>query len=304
MFSYTKEQKIHDLNGKKVGGLPGETPTLMLGSIFYSGQFKDPKGSLKKVEELVRLQDEYADLTGLNSLVDIFVYEADEVHWKMDFALEVLDGFFSIDVPDSEVRIKCLEYLDDVGALDRCLYNSINLGISDEEICALREHTPGAAIVLGYNPQDTSTQGRLDILLDGGVLLEYGLLELARDLGIKYPLLDTAATPFGEGASEALRAVPVFKSEFCLPVGCAMHNAVEAWLWLDKYEGKKEVVHVVDAAVDSLPLILGADFILYGPIGNARNEFITVAMVDRIVAEGAETYFGTEVDKRHPYHVV
>ncbi len=304
MFSYTKEQKVHKLGDKKVGGLPGEYPTLMVGSIFYQGQFSDPQDSLERVEKLIRRQNELSDMVGLNCLVDIFVYEKSEIPWKVNFALDVIDGFFSLDIPDADVRIKALEYLYDQGGLDRLVYNSVNLGITDEERLTLEEYTPSAAVLLGYNPQDTSTQGRLDMIKDGGVLLEEGLLKLIEDVGIRYPLLDTAATPFGEGASEALRAIPVFKSEFGLPVGCAMHNAVEAWLWLEKYEHRTEIMPTVDAAVDALPLILGADFVYYGPIENAHSEFVTAAMVDRIVAEGAESYFGTEIDERHPYHTV
>ncbi len=304
MFSYSREQMVHELGGKKVGGLPGEHPTLMVGSIFYQGQFKDPRGSTDAAAELIVRQDELAEMVGLNSIADIFVYEEPEISWKVDFALDTIDGYFSLDIPDGNVRIKVLEYLDDHGGLDRCVYNSINLGISDRERRALAEHTPSAAILLGYNPQDTSAQGRLDMIRDGGVLLDEGLLKISHDAGIKYALLDTATTPFGEGASEALRAIPVFKSEFGLPVGCAMHNAVEAWLWLERYERRKEVMPTVDAAIDALPLILGADFVYYGPMENAHEEFITVAMVDRIVAEGAECYFGTEIHGRHPYHKV
>ncbi len=304
MFSYKKEQKVYEIGEKKVGGLPGEFPTLMVGSIFYQGEFAEPRDSLEQVERLIRQQDDLSDMVGLNCLVDIFVYEKSEIPWKVDFALDVINGYFSLDIPDAEVRIKTLEYLGEQGGLYRLVYNSINLGITDEERLALKEYTPSAAILLGYNPQDTSTQGRLDMIKDGGVLLEEGLLKLSRDAGIEYPLLDTAATPFGEGASEALRAIPVFKSEFGLPVGSAMHNSVEAWLWLEKYERRREVMPTVDAAIDALPLILGADFVYYGPIENAHSEFVTAAMVDRIVAEGAESYFGTEVDERHPYHTV
>ncbi len=302
MFSYTKEQTIHELGKIKVGGLPGQNPTLMIGSIFYQGQFSSPKDSKKEAEKRIREQERLAGLFSLNSLVDIFIYEKEEVGWKVDFALDNIDGFFSLDMPDSEVRMDVLRYLDEQGALDRLLYNSLNLGVTEEEIEVLEEHTPAAAVVLGYNPQSNTTQGRVDMIKNGGKLFDRGLLQLSEEIGIEYPILDTASTPFGEGASETLRSIPVFKSEFGLPVGCAMHNTIEAWLWLDDYEKKKEVMQTLDAAVDVIPIFLGADFVYYGPIENSHLEFATAAMADKLVAEGAEEYFGTEVSEGHPFY--
>lgn len=302
MFSYTKEQESFEINGKKVGGLPGEHPTMLVGSIFYEGQFSSPKESREEVKERVSRHQELADLISLNSIVDVFIYEEEEIKWKVDFALDNIEGTFSLDMPESEVRIKTLEYLEEVGGLDRVIYNSLNLGATEEEIETLKNHTPKGAVLLGYNPQNNNTQGRLDMIKNGGKLFEKGILQYAQDIGIDITLLDTAATPFGEGASETLRSIPVFKSEFGLPVGCAMHNTVEAWLWLNEYENKKELLPTLDSAIDGLPLILGADFVYYGPIENAELEFPTAAMVDKLVAEGAETYFGTEIDEEHPFY--
>ncbi len=301
MFSYTKEQKVHDMLGKKVGGLPGENPTMMLGSVFYEGQFQEPKRSQEDAVSLIQEQDELSKELGLNSIIDIFIYEKEEIEWKVNFALDNIEGFLSLDMPEASVRIETLKYLDDQGGLDRTLYNSLNLGLTSEELRTLKDHTPASAILLGYSPMNNSAQGRLDMIKNGGDLLDKGLLDIAAEIGIEYLLLDTAATPFGEGASESLRAVTVFKSEFGLPVGCAMHNTLESWLWLNEYEQKSKFTPTLDAAIDVLPVILGADFVHYGPVDNYQKEFLTVAMVDKLVAEGAEGYFGTEIGEYHPY---
>ncbi|MFW6196556.1 MAG: hypothetical protein ACOC5D_04385 [Thermoplasmatota archaeon] len=302
MFSYTKEQTTFELKEIKVGGLPGQFPTLMVGTVFYEGQFKEPKKSTEDVKELIRKQKKMSEKTSIPSLVDFFIYEKDEVEWKIDFALENIEGYFSLDMPESEVRIEALKYLDEQDALSRVIYNSFNLGVTEDEIEVLEERTPSSAIVLAYNPQNNNTQGRLDILKDGGNLLDKGLLTMAQDIGIEKTLLDTAATPFGEGACEPLRSIPVFKSELGLPVGCALHNTVEAWQWLEEYEDKKYVMDVIDTGIDGLPILLGADFIYYGPIENSRLSFPYIAMVDKLIAEGAEDYFGQDIDEDHPYH--
>ncbi len=300
MLTFAKEQKVNKLGDIEVGGQPGERATLAVGSTFYEGQFPDPKKSLEKIEGSIYLQQETADELAIQTLVDVFIYDEEEIHWKVDFVLEAVDGVISFDVPESEVRIKLLEHMEQIGALDRTLYNSINLGVTDDELETLERCTPEAAVILAYDPQDNSAQGRLNMIKGGSKLMPDGLL--AASGSIENILLDTAVTPFGEGASEALRAVPVFKSEFGLPTGCAMHNAVESWGWLNGYEDKEKVSPILDASVDVPPIIFGADFIYYGPIENARQQLPVVAMIDRLVGEGAETYFGVEVAEKHPFN--
>ncbi|MFO8110195.1 MAG: hypothetical protein R6U17_06740 [Thermoplasmata archaeon] len=300
MFTFAKEQTTLELGDLRVGGQPGENATLAVGSIFYEGQFQEPKKALGDAEGLINTQRDMADELAVQTLVDIFIYDQEEIEWKVNFILEAFDGMISFDVPESTVRMQLLEYLEQVGSLDRTIYNSINLGITEEELKVIQRCTPLGAILLAYDPQDNSTQGRLNMIKGGSKLIPQGMLEMS-DM-IEYKLLDTAVTPFGEGTSESLRAIPVFKSEFGLPTGCAMHNAVEAWNWLSKYRRKEEVMPILDAAVDVPPMIFGADFIYYGPIENARHQLPMVAMIDRLIGEGAETYFGIEVPEDHPFN--
>jgi len=301
MFSYTQEQNTFDLEGIKVGGQPGVYPTLMVGTIFYEEQFENPKKQQERAAELIYTQNKLSQRTSIPSLVDIFVYEKEEIEWKVDFALEHIDGVFSLDMPESEVRIEVLNHLEEIGALEKVIHNSLNLGVTEREIETLEENTPKGAIILGYNPQKNNTQGRVDIIKDGGALMDKGLLPLAEEAGIEYLFLDTAATPFGEKACESLRAVPVFKNEFGLPTGCSLHNTVESWKWLDEYESKGNIFETLDASIDNLPVLLGADFIYYGPIENASLALPNMAMVDKLMAEGAEDYFGAEISEEHPH---
>ncbi|MEF8873841.1 MAG: hypothetical protein V5A88_04115 [Candidatus Thermoplasmatota archaeon] len=304
MFSYATEQTVNDLDGTKVGGQPGEFPTLMAGSIFYEDQFEKPQSAMDEAKSLIEEQQNLSEKTSVPSIVDIFIYQKEEVEWKIDFALDNIDGFFSVDVPESEVRMKVLEYLDEQDSLDRVIYNSINLGMEEEEFDLLKEKTPAGAILLAYNPQENSTHGRKEIIQEGGKLLEDGLLSMSEEIGIENILLDTAATPFGENACEAIRAVPVFKTEFGLPVGCALHNTIESWNWLDRYEARDEIFGILDTAIDNLPVLLGADFIYYGPIENAFNSILTMALTDKLTAEGAQDYFGSEISEDHPYNTL
>ncbi|MCI0497444.1 MAG: tetrahydromethanopterin S-methyltransferase subunit H, partial [Thermoplasmata archaeon] len=193
-----------------------------------------------------------------------------------------------------------LGHLDDAGLLDRSIANSLNMGLTAGTVEALRAHTPAGAILLGFDPRDMSADGRVRMVRDGSGYLDKGLLDVARELGTG-PLIDTAATPFDHQACETIRAIPVMKNAFGLPVGCAVHNTVESWLWMREYRrSHREAYFVCDMAANVLPLAFGADFLVYGPIDNAGEVFPMTAMVDKMVSEGAEDYFGVPPSAGHP----
>ena len=69
MFRFDKEQEVFDIAGVKVGGQPGEYPTVLAGTIFYPGQdiYEDEKKDIfnkEKAEALIKLQEEMSDITG------------------------------------------------------------------------------------------------------------------------------------------------------------------------------------------------------------------------------------------------
>ncbi len=307
MFNFSTEQKVLDLNGVKIGGQPGQYPTALFGTLFYGKRYAELTDEVKAIgKEQVEGQIAMAEMTGNPAIVDLFIKNVDDVEPRLDFLLSVLpEGApFAIDVPEAEVRIKALEFLGSRGALDRVIYNSLNLGITSEEITALKENTPGAAIVLAFNPKDFSTDGRLDMLVTGGGILDKGLLEISEDVGISNLLVDTGATPFDHNATETLRSIPVACNKWGLPVGCAIHNTVESWIWMKKYRREsdvgKQTYKYCDFGANALAIQVGASFCVYGPINNAPHVFPFAAMVDKFIAEGASDYFGVNCSEDHP----
>lgn len=302
MFNFSKEQKVLEIRGVKIGGQPGQYPTVMLGTIFYKGQFKTVNAEAKaRTEEYLNRLSELWDTTGLPGLADIFIDTDEDIRPRLEAVLEPLDWNlpFSIDIPESETRIKALQYLGDQGLLDRVIYNSLNLGLTDEEKEALKMNRPAAAILLGYNPKDYTTDGRLKILRDGDVYLDKGLIPIARECGIENLMLDTAATPFGNGAGENIRALPVFKNTLGYPAGLAIHNTVGSWKWLSE-NGGEEMFDLCDAAANGILPFFGADWMIYGPIENGPKAFPPVAMADIFVSEAVDDYFAIAPEDRHP----
>jgi tetrahydromethanopterin S-methyltransferase subunit H len=69
------------------------------------------------------------------------------------------------------------------------------------------------------------------------------------------------------------------KDKLGFPVGAGTHNAIGTWKGLKKKMGK-EAVMPSSVSAGIVAIALGADFILYGPIEDAKHFFPPVAMID------------------------
>lgn len=304
MFNFGKSQIVYDLHGIKIGGQPGENATVLIGTAFFGKRYSElDKEKKEEVERWIDRQEELSEVTGNPSIVDIFIDSERNVKERVDFVLDKIKkhSLFCIDTPEPAVKISTLNYVKECGVLDRAIYNSLNLGLTKDEMNVLKDCTPKAAIVLAYNPSDMSTDGRVEVLESGGNFLEDGLINIAKNIGFKCILLDTAATPFDQYAGETLRSILVMKNKWGYPVGCALRNTVESWGWLKKYKiQQKEVFDICDISCNGLAVLLGGNFCHYGPLRNVEMIFPYIAMVDKFVAEGAQDYFGVKVNERHP----
>ena len=69
MFRFDKEQLVVDIAGVKMGGQPGEYPTVLAGTIFYGGHkiISDEKAGVfdkDAAEGLIKTMEEMSDVTG------------------------------------------------------------------------------------------------------------------------------------------------------------------------------------------------------------------------------------------------
>ena len=307
MFVFEKEQIIYNVGGVKIGGNPGETPTVLAGTIFYGGHkiVTDTKKGVfdkKTAAALIEKQDEMSQLTGNPALVQIFSETEEALKKYIDFVTDIIDAPFLIDSTEPLVRIAGLTHAEEVGLLDRAIYNSLNVSATKEEIDALRNIQHECAIVLAFNPQDPTIKGRRTILDKGALELEKGLLPLSKELGITKPLIDTAVTAIGAGAGSAALFTFVSKTVYGLPTGSGVHNAPSSWSWLRKHKKTNpEGYRTADVASNLIVQMMGADFVLYGPIGNAERVFPVVAMGDVFAAESYSLEFGVEPSEDHPF---
>ncbi|MHA2351570.1 MAG: tetrahydromethanopterin S-methyltransferase subunit H [Candidatus Thorarchaeota archaeon] len=307
MFVFEKEQVIHTVGRVRIGGNPGETPTVLAGTIFYSGHkiVSNPKkGVFDKdiAASLIQKQDEMSTMTGNPALVQIFSESEEALKIYIDFVADLTDAPFLIDSTEPLVRIAGLKHAEEIGLLDSAIYNSLNVSATEEEIDALREIQHECALLLAFNPQNPSIAGRRAVLEEGVLTLDKGLLDLSKELGITKPLIDTAVTAIGAGAGSAAAFTFVSKTVYGQPTGSGVHNAPSSWTWLRKFKKvNRESFLTADAASNLIVQMMGADFVLYGPIENAERVFPVIAMGDVFAAESSELEFGVGPPDDHPY---
>ncbi|ENN96452.1 tetrahydromethanopterin S-methyltransferase subunit H [Methanocaldococcus villosus KIN24-T80] len=285
MFKFDREQMVVEIAGRKIGGQPGEYPTALAGTIFYARHKiveDERKGIFDKAaaEELINKQAEMEEITGNPALVQVFGATPEAIVKYVDFVVEIWDGPILLDSTDKKARMEAAKRATEAGYSKQCIYNSINVSIDDEELKNLIESDLEASIILCFDPMDSSVEGKLNVLLNGGKAADKGMLELAEKAGIKKPLIDVAVTPLGNGAGNAIRASFAVKAKLGLPVGSGIHNVPSAWDWLRQFRkqlreaGKtqlaKDVHHVCDIGANLLQVMAAGDFVLYGPIDNAQ----------------------------------
>jgi len=306
MFRFDKEQIVLDIAGTKIGGQPGEYPTVLAGTIFYGGHsiIEDEKAGVfdkDKAEALIKTQEEMSDVTGNPHIVQTFGQTPEAIVKYLEFVGDITDAPFFIDSTSGEARIAGAQYASEVGLEDRAIYNSVNMAADESELEALKDTKLSASIVLGFNPMDPTVEGKIGIWEDGAGTIDKGLLEMAAECGIDKYLMDVAVTPLGQGAGVAVRTSFAVKSKWGYPVGSGIHNVPSAWDWLRGYKkDHKEAWPVCDVGSNLIQQMAGGDFVLYGPIENARMAFPACAMADIFISEAAKD-IGTEPVEDHPF---
>lgn len=275
---FKTEQKIFDIAGLKIGGQPGQLPTVAVGSIFYHKDkiVIDPKtGSFdrQKAEEILKVEEEMSLKTGNPRLVDVCASWPEAFPKLIEFVASTIKGPFTIDGTTAEVRIAGAKYAHETGLSDRVVYNSITPDVRENEIAAIRDAKVKAALLLALNTTNPTISGRLAVIEK--------LLEKAKAAGVEKTLVDTTVLDIPDPGPAGKTAYLV-KEKYGLPCGCGAHNAVDMWHKRRKLEPDAHLSASVVANV--LPIIMGSNYMLYGPIESAPRTYIPIALADAYVA--------------------
>jgi tetrahydromethanopterin S-methyltransferase subunit H len=340
MFRFDKEQSVWDFNGTKLGGQPGEYPTVLAASIFYNKHeivLDDKTGKIDKpkAEALWNRCQVLSDTTGVPHMIQIMAeYPAAFESYFTWFDSVDNKTAFLMDSSVPKALAHACKYATEVGLAHRAIYNSINGSILPENIEALKNSDVDSAIVLAFNPADPSVAGREKVLVEGGVAgQKMGMIPISEDCGITRPILDTAATPLGLGSGSAYREILACKAIHGYPTGGAYHNMTVAWTWLKRWKGTSKTPSVLaegykgkdllleqmskhylgglegikqaawsapDIGCNLIASTLGANLIMYGPIENVEPMITAQAYMDIVTLEAMRS-IGVDVKtENHP----
>jgi len=188
VFRFEKEQKIIEAGGIKLGGQPGELPTVLTATIFYLGHkiVSDKKKGIfdkARAEALINRMDELSDMTTNPFILDVVGTSVEAYQNYIEFISKVTEAPIQVDAMSPKVRMETIKWASEIGLSARLINNSIYKGVKDKELQNLKECGVKASILLCDNPNDESTQGKVDIVPQ--------ILPLADQAGIEGALIDT-----------------------------------------------------------------------------------------------------------------
>ncbi len=294
LLDFAAEQRTFDVGGVKVGGQPGNRPTVLIGSIFYHGhgiESDEDRGVFDSdaATKLIREQEDYAQRTGNPGMLDVVGATPEAIQQHLEFTSGVTDMPLLIDGTTKDVRLAGLEYVARAGIADRAVYNSIQPETDDDELRAIQDAGVTAAIIVTYN--------LLDFTADGRVACLEQLLPRVAQVGIHKLMIDTCVLDLATMGS-ACGAMFQIKHRLGLPVGGGIHNAVAVWKGLRTKLGEHASKPCLAAACASA-VAIGADFVLYGPVEDAKYLFPATAMVDTAQSQ-LMMEIGQRPDDGHP----
>jgi len=289
MYRFQTLQRELNIGGVNVGGQPGKRRTMLVGSLFYPGHsvvLDHHQGTLDQAKLDERLDSYLSTVAscGCPSGLMLYAESPESARAYLEAVCDRVPGPLFADSGSAEVRSSFLKSAQEMGVLDRLVYNTINAGLSNEETEALRACPPVNAVLLAFNPRGDDVKGRIYMLENGDDLIPQGLVPAAEELGIENLLIDTAVTSPDLSAGSALRSILVAKAKWGLPTGCALHNAVEC-LRLEGLKDPREARRSVDASAVAMSIMAGADYVVYGPLEYAKRAMPVASFADKMMEQ-------------------
>jgi tetrahydromethanopterin S-methyltransferase subunit H len=275
LVEYRAEQQTFDIGGVKIGGKPGVRPAVLIGTIFYHGQkllIDEDRGEFRQdeAERLIREKEDFAERTGNPCMFDVVGATPEAMRKNLEFMARTTKAPLLIDGTTVDVRLAGLEYAAQAGIQDRVVYNSIQPEVSDEELAAIQQAGVQAALILTYYMLDFTGAGRVHCVRE--------LLPRVQQAGISKLIVYTCVLDLAS-FGQAMSAMHDIKDQLGLPVGGGVHNALAMWRGLKTKMGPQAKDPCMAAAI-AATVAIGADFVLYGPVEDAKFVFPAAAMVD------------------------
>ena len=297
MNTFTAEQKTYQIAGIPIGGQPGQRPTWLIGSIFFSGH-KIVKDNIKgifdkdKARALLDRDAEASARTGNPRLIDVIGDTGSALINYLEFVAQHTDAPMLVDSFSQQVRLEAVKHFAGTEVASRLVYNSIVEEHTEEELECLRESGIKSSVIMAFSTTAPKPKQRLK-------LLEEKLLPAAARAGIETILVDPGVLDIASIGWTAL-AIHDIKERLGYPCGCAPSNALFTWEKLR--EQGRPAFEAAAAATFTLTQTSGADFVHYGPIRNAPWVYQSVATVDAMVGYSGRITGNRPVSEDHPLY--
>lgn len=295
MKKYLAEQKVYSIAGVTIGGQPGEWPTVLMGSIFFSRHrivTDQTKGIFDtgKAHTLLEQEAQACRTTGNPRIIDPIGETGEALISYIQFVADHTDAPILVDSPLQKARLQALRHFAGSPVMNRLIYNSIGEDFTEEELSCIRECGLKSAIVLAFSTKAIKPADRLS-------LLQEKLLPAAERAGIEQMLIDPGVLDI-PSISWTAKAIQMMKEELGYPAGCAPSNALLQW---EKLRGRGEAVfQAAAAAVFATTQLMGADFLFYGPIRFAPWAYPACAATDALLAYGGRLSGIRPASREHP----
>jgi len=297
---------VYQIADIKIGGQPGELPTVLIGNIFYKGMpevANHEKGEFKTkaVLKWIGVAEELSETTGMPHLLDVMASHPTAMKKYVLFVAENSDRVFLIDGSTPETQVAGLETVGEHGLQKRAIFNGISPQTTVEELDAIRECGVSTAILMAQNEMDYSPAGRVAALK--GSEGQRGLVKIAEAAGIDKILVDTIVFDI-PSIAYAVEAIKLVKEELGYPAGCSPANATFDWK-LVQDKALRLGFGAYNASAHAIAQMGGADFLIYGPLKQARNVIPACAMTDAIIAYHSSKLYGTKpLTANHPLYKI
>ncbi|MFP3985119.1 MAG: tetrahydromethanopterin S-methyltransferase subunit H [Candidatus Bathyarchaeia archaeon] len=307
MFMLKTKQKVYEIGDFKIGGHPGELPTILMGNIFYKGMpevsnHKEGNFDKKAVSKWIELAESLSEQSGVPHLLDLMAMYPKAISKYVIFVSEKTNTPFLIDGANPETRRAAVETVEQLALQKNVILNGITPKTSAEELAAIQDSGVKTAILMAYNELDYSPEGRVNILEDSEQ--QNGLLSMAGKAGIEKILVDTVVFDV-PSISYAAEAVKLVKEKFGYPAGCSPANATYAWKQAVKDSVLRQGFGASNASAHTIVQCWGADFLIYGPIKQAKNIVPACAVNEAIIAYYAMKRCGVKpLVKNHPLYKI
>jgi len=284
MFTLDREQQIFEIGGIKIGGQPGEYPTVVVPSIFQKGDkvfegVKRKEGfNERRAEELLKTTDKVSKETGIPCMADIVANTGEEFKRYIDFVTSVTNMPFCIDAWVMKPKLEGARYCAERGLLDRMFYNSLTIWEKDleTEIKEIADIGVKHVLLVAFDQEDqmptgriTGTQKILDAIEKAGAQFNSTLIDTS--------VMNAPAVAFCSVANRLI------KEKWGFPCVSAPSNGSYMWKAAREQWGFKGWAGA-DAALEGLAAIMYHDMVFSGPMAGSPRIFPAVAMANAFIS--------------------